>query len=63
LAPWRLCEKIIGFFCDQTGCPLAGGRWSYETKEYSKPFGYKLMVLGSGLDSTELVAGRPRLSR
>jgi len=26
LAPWRLCEKIISFFYDQTGCPLVGGR-------------------------------------
>jgi hypothetical protein len=25
LAPLRLCEKIISFFGDQTGCPLAGG--------------------------------------
>ena len=31
LAPLRLGEKIISFFCDQTGCPLAGGRRSCET--------------------------------
>ncbi|CAB1074522.1 hypothetical protein D1AOALGA4SA_2341 [Olavius algarvensis Delta 1 endosymbiont] len=25
------CSMFTGFFSDQTGCPLAGGRRSYET--------------------------------
>ncbi|CAB1076098.1 hypothetical protein D1AOALGA4SA_3896, partial [Olavius algarvensis Delta 1 endosymbiont] len=61
LAPLRLCEKIISFFCDQPGSLLAGGCRSFETTAYSKPFKYELTFCGSGLDSTELVAGRPRL--